>query len=872
MTTPSRSLFFVFALALSLGRDMVAQTPQLVRNMPGGGTAGTNPFAFTKVGKDVYFLGATRAGTQLWKTDGTLGGSAVVAVLGPPHSASLTQSPPTPQLVASGNLLYLYAYVYPFGTGIWRTDGTANGTFLIKLTSTSGPIAMDAVGSNGLLFSLIFGGLWVTDGTVAGTRALSVMSGQPFASRVVHAGNRTYFVLDLDSTLWVTDGTDGGTRNIGTCAGALGQQGGLVDLGGRTLMVCTEQSTHLNLQIYDGTSTPATIAQIAAQPVSNPVVTNGKAFFMLSTASGDQLWTSDGTAAGTGLVSALNGGRSSQPVVTGNGLVYVLDRTNGAKGDLFRSDGTAEGTFSIFPTTDALGVGSVSMAGGDTRFYFSAQGGTGAGLWISDGTRNGTTLLSSVSWSVAGLTGAVAVLGDSILFGGSDGKQIELWRTDGTTDSTVMLNLNPDHGTPPSFLARLGNAVLFDAFDSQLGHVLWRTDGTADGTTIVKVIRAAFNPQPLLDITSLGQVALFSADDGVHGRQLWRTDGTGDGTTVLKDIRPAASSFGFVNDDEPKFVVLNGVAYFQATERGASVSGFWRSDGTDGGIIRLGDVGNSPVVYGNSVLFGAPSIWQTDGTVAGTTALASSLGTAVRITPSGQKIFFVQKDSTTGAELWVMSDRSGSPHLVKDINPGPADSLDASVPGNRFLQDLDGTLLFTADDGMHGLELWRSDGTAAGTQIVKDINPGPAPAFVLTVLEAGQHIVFNHHLYFAAADGVLGRELWVSDGTTEGTHMVRDIAPGPASSWPEQFVIAGGRLYFSADDGMHGRELWSTDGTDGGTRLVADLEPGPRSSDPQFLLPFGSSLLFAASTDDTGVQLWKVLTAVPARRRAANEE
>jgi ELWxxDGT repeat protein len=871
MTTPSRSLLSVFALAFLLGRDAVAQTPQLVHNVPGSGTFSSAPFGFTKIGTEVYFIGATRAGTQLWKTDGTVAGSAVVAVLGPPHSASLTQGPTTPQLVASGNLLYLFAYVFPFGPGLWRTDGTANGTFLIKLTSTAGPIAMNPVGSNGLLFDLQLRGLWVTDGTVAGTRAITALGATPFATGITRAGNRTYFVTATSSALWVTDGTDGGTRSIGTCGGALGQQGGLVDLGGRTLMVCTEATTHLNLQIYDGTSPPTTIAQVAAQPVSNPVVTNGKAFFMLFTASGDQLWTSDGTADGTRLVSMLNGGRSSQPVVTGNGLVYLLDRTAGAKGDVFRSDGTPEGTFSIFPTTDALGVGPSSMAGGDTRFYFSAQGGTGAGLWISDGTKNGTVFLSSVSWTAAIPPGVAAVQGDSLLFAGNDGKQIELWRSDGTADSTQMLNLGPDHSTPPSFLARLGNAVLFDAVDSQFGHVLWRTDGTADGTAIVKTIRTS-NPQPLLDITSLGQVALFSADDGVHGRQLWRTDGTADGTSVLKDIRPASSNYGFVNDDEPKFVVLNGVAYFQATERGATATGLWRSDGTDAGTIRLGDVGNSPVVYGNSVLFGAPSIWQTDGTIAGTTALASSLGTPVRITPSGQKIFFVQKDSAAGAELWVMIDRSGSPHLVKDVNPGPADSLDANVPENRFLQDLDGTLLFTADDGVHGLELWRSDGTAAGTQLVKDINPGPASAFVLTVLEAGQHVVFNHRLYFAADDGVDGRELWVSDGTAEGTHMVRDLASGPASSWPEQFVIAGGRLYFSADDAMHGRELWSTDGTEGGTRLVADLEPGPRGADPQFLLPFGSSLLFAASTDDTGVQLWKILTSVPARRRAANEK
>ena len=75
-------------------------------------------------------------------------------------------------------------------------------------------------------------------------------------------------------------------------------------------------------------------------------------------------------------------------------------------------------------------------------------------------------------------------------------------------------------------------------------------------------------------------------------------------------------------------------------------------------------------------------------------------------------------DSLHGQELWKSNGTAAGTVLVKDINPGPGDSLP------RYLTNVNGTLFFDANDGTHGSELWRSDGTAAGTQIVKDVNPG----------------------------------------------------------------------------------------------------------------------------------------------------
>lgn len=131
--------------------------------------------------------------------------------------------------------------------------------------------------------------------------------------------------------------------------------------------------------------------------------------------------------------------------------------------------------------------------------------------------------------------------------------------------------------------------------------------------------------------------------------------------------------------------------------------------------------------------------------------------------------------------------------------------------------EMNGVLYFTSNDGTNGKELWSSDGTKMGTQMVRDINPwGSSNPRYLTVM--------GGNLYFQANGGLQGTELWRSDGTGQGTFLVSDIYPASSSN-PSHLIAVGGLLYFQANDGMGGIELWRSDGTSAGTEMVRDINP-----------------------------------------------
>lgn len=208
----------------------------------------------------------------------------------------------------------------------------------------------------------------------------------------------------------------------------------------------------------------------------------------------------------------------------------------------------------------------------------------------------------------------------------------------------------------------------------------------------------------------------------------------------------------------------------------------------------------------------------------------------------GDKILFRAGDDTHGTELWRSDGTASGTALIKDIYPG----------GNSNPYQLTfvaGKIFFLANDGIHGTELWLSDGTFTGTQIISDINPGTANNALhnLTAAPTG--------VFFSADDGSHGLELWFSDGTFTGTRMISDINPGGNSS-PGALTVIGDHVYFQASDGVHGWEPWVSDGTLTGTQMISDINPGGNSSRPYGFTAFDGKLFFGADDGSHGVELW----------------
>ena len=214
--------------------------------------------------------------------------------------------------------------------------------------------------------------------------------------------------------------------------------------------------------------------------------------------------------------------------------------------------------------------------------------------------------------------------------------------------------------------------------------------------------------------------------------------------------------------------------------------------------------------------------------------------------PGGPTFYLRADDGTTGLELFRTDGTAAGTRLVKDIN--------TNSDGNpKNLATIGGVTYFAASDGVKGRELWKTDGTAAGTSLVKDINPGAPESSPSSLTVVGSV------LYFLADDGIHGRELWRSDGTAAGTVLVQDVnGDADRSGFNEDspLVVIGSTLFFMGSAGLNGEELWKSDGTAAGTVLVKDVNGGLGSSDPFSLIAVGGTLFFTAY-DGSSVGLWK---------------
>jgi len=247
--------------------------------------------------------------------------------------------------------------------------------------------------------------------------------------------------------------------------------------------------------------------------------------------------------------------------------------------------------------------------------------------------------------------------------------------------------------------------------------------------------------------------------------------------------------------------------------------GIWSSDGTVEGTSPLlsGAQMLHPTAIGDYVYFwradnaGKYELWATDGTTHGTKSVFQSQSTS---TPAASRVVDVN------GTIYFASDLANESLLAK-IDPTSGEVIPI-LTGRAFweLTAFQGRLYFFSSSTSLDTGLWTSDGSISGTY---ELNRFRNPKAVSTSVAALKLFAGQNALFMSANDWVHGVELWVSDGTAQGTRMLGDLSGETSDAVPSVPIFINGIGYFTANDGIHGRELWRTDGTATGTWMVKDI-------------------------------------------------
>ena len=589
-----------------------------------------------------------------------------------------------------------------------------------------------------------------------------------------------------------------------------------------------------------------------------------------------------------------------------------------------------------------------TMAGGVTFFAGSDSfSNTGRELWAT--LPGGSTGPGPVADLFPGLPGSrpepLGIAGTALLFSADDGVHgMELWKVDpATRNCTLVKDLYPGAGGA-SGLSRTFSAGPWSWFTQlvissgglpgfpfpRFNYTLWRTDGTDAGTVAVAT-SGLTGEAPAFDI-EIGAVASGSWAWFAGGNKVYRSDGTAAGTVPVLTLSSTerVSSITAVGGSVYVAIYENLTLTYRPNPNSSQTNSAifrvnarqWRFTGTTSTVLVDGaqseitrafasgsrlfyswkrftvqpSVVNQPngssTLNAGSFIEGLSSVDNSAGSAAAITLPAGYVCTGFRVS-DGTRAYFLAAPGP-GGDNRLFASNGGAPVLLRDtgltddapmawlfglmgstvvfpVRNGTAWEMwktNGTAAGTAFVSSATGNgyvafgsaLYFIHDDGVHGAEVWRTDGTPAGTQMLKDVNPAPGigsePSF-LTAVAAHAPTGTPAKLWWQANDGVNGAEPWASDGSSGGTAMVYDVAASGVLPAPSGLTTAGDVLYFQWSTPATGLELWRSDGTASGTKVLRDIRPGVDSSLPGALVMLGNITFFTADDGEHGREWWK---------------
>jgi len=502
----------------------------------------------------------------------------------------------------------------------------------------------------------------------------------------------------------------------------------------------------------------------------------------------------------------------------------------------------------------ALHLGNRFLVSGNQAFFQADDGVHGKELWVSDGTRGGTRLVLDIAPGNYGSSpwNFCAFRGKACFSAWTKAAGWEFWASDGTSAGTGMVAdtfPGPEGGGFYSPVV-MGKSLYFFARNSSSGpFALYRYDGGGKAPVLVKGGFALAWKEPV----PAGKYIVFRGVTSAAGAEAWVTDGTSRGTVMIRDLPGVASG------ECSRPVAAGGKAWFCA--RGSKGWAIWETGGGKAVMIRLlpfpGRPWSYPVLLGSKVVFGSkagnfggdnPFVFDTKTkkvVLLKQVTRDNRMGFVRPVLWKG-KVWFSgwdTSDPSHRSSLWYTDGTPAGTGKAVPEGVFPAFAWFDPAPASQYI-----FFQAPADSGNpNWLSLWRTDGTKAGTLCLDKALSRKSPIVpqYLTPLGGG--------ILLAGSDPVSGTELWKSDGTAKGTGLLKEINPlnRTLGSSPFGFTGALGKAWFWAytGSGPGGYQVWTTDGTPGGTKLFLPRLFG--SPSPFFLGPFG--VFFRGDSES----LWK---------------